>query len=80
MADMLSGIYAPAEQGERWSELVLATAGALNTARLDGATRRQRTVEQEINDLHPRFEPDLAAAEGFFTGPGSLDDLSQYFD
>ncbi|MFI0712414.1 hypothetical protein ACH4SK_17565 [Streptomyces inhibens] len=78
MADMLSGFYALAEQGERWQKLILATAEMLN-ADTDGSLRQGRTLEQVIRDRNPRFENDLAAAEAFFTGPGSLDDLPQFF-
>ncbi|WP_190111048.1 hypothetical protein [Streptomyces cinnamoneus] len=78
MADLLSGIYALAEQGDRWQELLLGTARMMNAA-APGDPLRDSTPEQAINDLHPRFRADLAAAEGFFTGPGSLDDLPQFF-
>ncbi|MEV4922540.1 hypothetical protein [Streptomyces roseoverticillatus] len=70
MADLLSGIYALAEQGEQWQELLLAAARTVS---------RDRSLEQEIGARHPRLEKELAAAEAFFTGPGSLEDLALYF-
>ncbi|QLE73678.1 hypothetical protein FGW37_20700 [Streptomyces rectiverticillatus] len=70
MAALLSGIYALAEQGERWQELLLTTARTVS---------RGRTLEQEISARHPHLERELAAAESFFTGPGSLEDLSLFF-
>ncbi|MFF4220574.1 hypothetical protein [Streptomyces nondiastaticus] len=70
MADLLSGIYALAEQGERWQELLLSTARTL---------QRGQSLEQEIRARHPRLERELASAEAFFTGPGSVEDLPLFF-
>ncbi|WP_424889880.1 hypothetical protein [Streptomyces sp. XH2] len=70
MADLLSGIYALAEQGERWQELLLTTVRTL---------QRGQPLMQEIRSRHPRLESELAAAEAFFTGPGSLEDLHLFF-
>ncbi|MER7754771.1 hypothetical protein [Kitasatospora sp. NPDC097643] len=53
MAELLSGIYAIGEQGERW----------LRSLRTDG----------------PPPETDVAGAEAFLTGPGSVEDLRQFF-
>ncbi|MEU7134982.1 hypothetical protein [Streptomyces sp. NPDC046261] len=78
MADLLSGIYALAEQGERWQQLLLEAARMKNAAAPD-APMRDSTLEEVVGDLHPRFLADLAAAECFFNGPGSLDDLPQFF-
>lgn len=55
MAELLCGIYAVGEQGERWMRRFLA-------------------------DRVPPAESDIAAAEGFLCGPGSMEDLDAYFD
>ncbi|RKN76104.1 hypothetical protein D7231_03520 [Streptomyces klenkii] len=66
MADLLSGVYALAEQGEQWQELLLATARTV---------RRGQSLAREIEARHPRLEEELAATGAFFTGPGSVEDL-----
>ncbi|MFF7728260.1 hypothetical protein [Streptomyces sp. NPDC008001] len=70
MADLLSGIYALAEQGEQWQAMLLQTARTVP---------RGQTVEEAVRRQHPEFARELAAAEAFFTGPGSLEDLPQFF-
>ncbi|MFE7244879.1 hypothetical protein ACFU9C_43650, partial [Streptomyces sp. NPDC057580] len=74
MADLLSGIYALAEQGERWQELMLATLAERNQS-----PQQRQDLNQALAEREPGFAKDLAAAEGFFTGPGSLEDLSLFF-
>jgi hypothetical protein len=37
------------------------------------------TLEDVIHEHNPTFERDLARAEAFFTGPGSLEDLGLFF-
>ncbi|MFG2116081.1 hypothetical protein ACGFRB_26175 [Streptomyces sp. NPDC048718] len=54
MAELLSGIYAIGEQGERWMARFL---------------RERRTPA----------EKEIARAEGFLTGPGSMEDLHLFF-
>ncbi|SBT37240.1 hypothetical protein GA0070611_0136 [Micromonospora auratinigra] len=55
MAELLSGIYAVGEQGERWMQQFLKGDG-------------------------PPAEDAIAKAEAFLTGPGSVEDLEQFFD
>ncbi|WP_406233205.1 hypothetical protein [Nocardia sp. NBC_01009] len=54
MTELLSGIYAVAEQGEIWGRQLLA------------------------DQLTPP-EREIALAEGFFIGPGSIEDLELFF-
>ncbi|WP_190022945.1 hypothetical protein [Streptomyces hiroshimensis] len=68
MADLLSAVYALAEQGEKWQKSLLAAAGTVDRD-------RGRSLTQAVEDRHPGLERELAAAECFFNGPGSLDDL-----
>ncbi|MFG3049413.1 hypothetical protein ACGFZP_00480 [Kitasatospora sp. NPDC048239] len=75
MADLLSGIYALAEQGERWQRLMLATVAELNAAARSRPPQERQDLDQALAEREPRFAKDLAAAERFFTGPGSLEDL-----
>ncbi|MFI9325949.1 hypothetical protein ACIGZJ_00215 [Kitasatospora sp. NPDC052868] len=75
MADLLSGIYALAEQGERWQRLMLATVAELNAAARNRPPQERQDLDQALAEREPRFAKDLAAAEHFFTGPGSLEDL-----
>ncbi|MFI9122812.1 hypothetical protein ACIGW0_26055 [Streptomyces bikiniensis] len=77
-ADLLSGVYALAEQGEQWQRLMLATVDDLNAAARERPSRRPRPLEEAIEERAPGFAKELAAAEGFFTGPGTLDDLPSY--
>ncbi|WP_053648944.1 MULTISPECIES: hypothetical protein [unclassified Streptomyces] len=77
-ADLLSGVYALAEQGEQWQRLMLAAAADLSAAARERPARRPRPLGEEIEERAPGFARELAAAEGFFTGPGTLDDLSSY--
>lgn len=79
MADLLSGIYALAEQGERWQELMLATVADLNAAARNQSPEQRQDLNQALAEREPRFAKDLAAAERFFTGPSSLEDLSLFF-
>ncbi|MGW9434848.1 hypothetical protein [Streptomyces sp. NPDC055607] len=80
-ADLLSGVYALAEQGEQWQRLMLATVGDLNAAARERPSPRPRPqpLEEAIEERAPGFAKDLAAAERFFTGPGSLEDLPLSF-
>lgn len=78
MADLLSGIYALAEQGERWQQLMLATIAGRNAAAREQSPQQRQDLGQALAERVPRFAKDLATAEGFFTGPGSLDDLSHF--
>ncbi|MFI6156512.1 hypothetical protein ACIBCA_27945 [Kitasatospora sp. NPDC051170] len=79
MADLLSGIYALAEQGERWQQLMLATITDLNVAARNQPPQQRQDLDQALAEREPWFAKDLATAEGFFTGPGSLEDLSLFF-
>ncbi|WP_411076542.1 hypothetical protein [Streptomyces sp. cmx-4-7] len=83
MADLLSGVYALAEQGEQWQRLMPAAVDDLNAAARERPSPRPRRLprplEEVIEERAPGFAKDLAAAEGFFTGPGSLEDLLLYF-
>ncbi|KUO01913.1 hypothetical protein [Streptomyces caeruleatus] len=53
MAELLSGIYAIGEQGERWM--------------------------RQLREGLPPPEDEIAQAEGFLTGPGSVEDLELFF-
>ncbi|MEU5237281.1 hypothetical protein ACH4UR_07570 [Streptomyces lydicus] len=44
-----------------------------------GGALPEQSLKERLNDLHPGFERDLADAEAFFTGPGSLEDLHLFF-
>ncbi|MFJ7279051.1 hypothetical protein [Kitasatospora sp. NPDC098663] len=79
MADLLSGIYALAEQGERWQQLMLETIADRNAASRDQPSGQRQDLNQALAEREPRFANNLAAAECFFTGPGSLEDLSLFF-
>ncbi|MCG6499819.1 hypothetical protein [Kitasatospora sp. A2-31] len=78
MADLLSGIYALAEQGERWQQRMLATIADRNTAARSRPAGQQETLDQALARREPQFARNLAAAEAFFTGPGSMEDLSLF--
>ncbi|MGW4723460.1 hypothetical protein [Streptomyces sp. NPDC004291] len=75
-ADLLSGIYVLAEQGEQWQRLMLATVTDLNASARDRPSRRP--LEEALEERAPGFARELAAAEAFFTGPGTLEDLPSY--
>ncbi|MFJ7129268.1 hypothetical protein [Streptomyces sp. NPDC098101] len=75
-ADLLSGIYALAEQGEQWQRLMLVTVTDLNASARDRPARRP--LEEVLEERAPGFARELAAAEAFFTGPGTLEDLPSY--
>ncbi|WP_435186799.1 hypothetical protein [Streptomyces sp. bgisy126] len=77
-ADLLSGVYVLAEQGEEWQRLLMATAADLDAAARERPSRRAQPLEQALAERAPGFAKDLAATEAFFTGPGSLEDLSAY--
>ncbi|MER5866645.1 hypothetical protein [Kitasatospora sp. NPDC002040] len=79
MPDLLSGIYALAEQGERWQQLMLTTIDDLNAKTRRQPQQRPGDLDQALAEREPRFARDLAAAERFFTGPGSLEDLLLFF-
>lgn len=79
MRVLLSAIYALAEQGERWQEMITATVTVLNAVARDNQGSRKQTLEQAISERNPKFERHLANAETFFTGPGSLEDLRLFF-
>ncbi|MFD8328490.1 hypothetical protein [Streptomyces lydicus] len=79
MADLLSGIYALAEQGERWKALIRTAVQRRHAADRAGEALPEQSLEARLNALHPGFERDLADAEAFFTGPGSLEDLHLFF-
>lgn len=55
MAELLSGIYAIGEQGEKW-------------------------MTQFLREGRVPPEKEIAQAEGFLTGPGSIEDLELFFD
>ncbi|MFC5887397.1 hypothetical protein [Kitasatospora aburaviensis] len=78
MADLLSGIYALAEQGERWQRRMLATIADRNAAARNRPPGHRETLDRALARREPRFTENLAAAEAFFTGPGSLEDLSLF--
>lgn len=80
MADLLSGIYALAEQGERWQRLMLEVVAERNAAARSGTSQERPDLGEALDRRRPGFAKDLAAAEAFFTGPGSLEDLLLFFD
>jgi len=79
MADLLSGIYALVEQGEQWQQLMLATISDRNAAARNDPSRQPKDLDQALAERVPSFARDLATAERFFTGPGSLEDLPLFF-
>ncbi|MFE3905392.1 hypothetical protein ACFXPY_35165 [Streptomyces sp. NPDC059153] len=79
MADLLSGIYALAEQGERWQQLMLAIIADLNATARNQPSQQRQDLDQALAEREPCFVKDLATAECFFTGPGSLEDLPLFF-
>ncbi|MFJ3791382.1 hypothetical protein [Kitasatospora sp. NPDC090091] len=78
MADLLSGIYALAEQGERWQQQMLAAIADRNAAARSRPPGHRESLDQALARREPRFAKNLAAAEAFFTGPGSMEDLSLF--
>ncbi|MDH6108538.1 hypothetical protein P3T36_007718 [Kitasatospora sp. MAP12-15] len=67
MADLLSAIYTLAEQGEQWQQMIM-------TAVRGNLIPRGQSVEQWASEHSPGLKRDLANAEHFFSGPGSLED------
>ncbi|MEU9123102.1 hypothetical protein AB0C96_25100 [Streptomyces sp. NPDC048506] len=79
MAHLLSGVYALAEQGERWQECMRDVARMRHTAVRESGVPSEQSFEEALVEQCPGFERDLADAEAFFTGPGSLEDLMLFF-
>ncbi|MFD0345026.1 hypothetical protein ACFQ0M_00925 [Kitasatospora aburaviensis] len=62
MADLLSGIYALAEQGERWQRRMLATIADRNAAARNRPPGHRETLDRALARREPRFTENLAAA------------------
>ncbi|MFH9247379.1 hypothetical protein ACH4NT_32230 [Streptomyces lydicus] len=54
-------------------------AGVCRLAARAGGALPEQSPEERLNALHPGFERDLADAEAFFIGSGSLEDLHLFF-
>ncbi|MFH9225328.1 hypothetical protein [Streptomyces lydicus] len=54
-------------------------AGVCRLAARAGGALPEQSLEERLNALHSGFERDLADAEAFFIGSGSLEDLHLFF-